>query len=80
MAGQKRQRAHHSSLIDAFVSGFAGSGGDLPPGWRRISAALDLFALADLLTRPPDQPIPAQVARLIRKRLTIMGSTVDGPL
>jgi hypothetical protein len=65
---------------NGFVNGFAGNGGHLPPGWRRISAALDLFALADLLTRPPDRPIPAQVARLIRKRLTVMGSTVDDPL
>ncbi|GAB2570475.1 hypothetical protein Aab01nite_05990 [Paractinoplanes abujensis] len=40
------------AFLDGFLSGFRDAGGDLPPGWRRISQAADLFALADFLTRP----------------------------
>lgn len=41
------------AYVDGFTEGFRGAGGLLPPGWRHISAALDLFALADILTDPP---------------------------
>ena len=37
----------------AFVAGYRDAGGPLPPRWREISEALDLYALADFLTRPP---------------------------
>jgi hypothetical protein len=37
----------------AFIAGYRDAGGALPPRWREISEALDLFALADFLTRPP---------------------------
>jgi aminoglycoside phosphotransferase (APT) family kinase protein len=40
----------------AFVDGFREAGGALPTDWRRLSQALDLYALADFLTRPVDHP------------------------
>jgi aminoglycoside phosphotransferase (APT) family kinase protein len=40
----------------AFVDGFREAGGSLPADWRRLSQALDLYALADFLTRPVDHP------------------------
>ncbi|WP_250030237.1 phosphotransferase family protein [Paractinoplanes maris] len=42
------------AFTDAFLAGFQEAGGALPPNWRRLSQALDLFALADFLTRPVD--------------------------
>ncbi|MGK5685175.1 phosphotransferase family protein [Actinoplanes sp. URMC 104] len=42
------------AYADGFVAGFRDGGGALPEGWRRLSRALDLFALADFLTRPVD--------------------------
>ncbi|MBM2615936.1 phosphotransferase [Actinoplanes sp. LDG1-06] len=41
------------AYLDGFLAGFRDAGGDLPPNWRRLSQGLDLFALADFLTRPP---------------------------
>ncbi|MEV0719964.1 phosphotransferase [Asanoa sp. NPDC050611] len=38
----------------AFTDGFRDGGGELPEDWRRLSQALDLYSLADLLTRPAD--------------------------
>ncbi|MEV6732991.1 phosphotransferase family protein [Streptomyces sp. NPDC051364] len=43
-----------------FVEGFLGGNGRLPGDWLRLSRTLDLFALADILTAPPD---PAYFAR-----------------
>ncbi|MFG2393459.1 phosphotransferase family protein [Streptomyces lavendulae] len=43
-----------------FVDGFRGGNGRLPVDWLRLSRTLDLFALADILTAPPD---PAYFAR-----------------
>ncbi|MEU4240783.1 phosphotransferase [Actinoplanes sp. NPDC026619] len=37
---------------DDFLRGFRDGGGELPGDWRRLSAALDLYSLADFLTRP----------------------------
>jgi hypothetical protein len=34
------------------VDGFRDGGGNLPEDRRRLSQALDLYSLADLLTRP----------------------------
>jgi aminoglycoside phosphotransferase (APT) family kinase protein len=51
------------------VAGYRGAGGQLPDGWRAISRALDLFALADLLTRPPGHPYRAKAVAAIRRRL-----------
>ena len=39
---------------EAFVDGFREGGGQLPGNWRRLSQALDLYSLADLLKRPAD--------------------------
>lgn len=39
---------------DGFLAGFRDGGGELPPDWRRLSRALDLYSLADLLLRPVD--------------------------
>ncbi|MEV6077622.1 phosphotransferase [Streptomyces sp. NPDC052069] len=43
-----------------FVDGFRGGNGRLPADWPRLSRTLDLFALADILTAPPE---PAYFAR-----------------
>jgi aminoglycoside phosphotransferase (APT) family kinase protein len=43
-----------AGFADGFLAGFRHGGGGLPPDWRRISQALDLYSLADLLTRPTD--------------------------
>ena len=56
-------------FADGFIAGFADGGGVLPPDWRRISAALDLFALADLLTRPADHPYFGRAVTAVRARL-----------
>jgi len=56
-------------FADGFIEGFADGGGVLPPDWRRISAALDLFALADLLTRPTDHPYFSRAVTAVRARL-----------
>ncbi|WP_436530674.1 phosphotransferase family protein [Actinoplanes sp. HUAS TT8] len=40
-------------FAEAFIDGFRGAGGFLPPGWRDLSRAIDLYALADFLRRPP---------------------------
>ena len=37
---------------EGFVDGFRDAGGRLPADWRQLSRALDLYALADFLTRP----------------------------
>ncbi|MCY1141062.1 phosphotransferase [Actinoplanes sp. Pm04-4] len=40
-------------FTDDFLTAFRNAGGSLPDNWRRLTQALDLFALADFLTRPP---------------------------
>ncbi|MER7515929.1 phosphotransferase family protein [Streptomyces sp. NPDC126499] len=54
-----------------FVEGFRAGSGRLPADWLRISRTLDLFALADILTAPPD---PAYFART----LTVLRRAADG--
>jgi fructokinase len=54
----------------AFTGGFRDAGGDLPPDWREVSRALDLYALADLLTRPPGHRYFGKAVAAIRARLT----------
>jgi aminoglycoside phosphotransferase (APT) family kinase protein len=56
-------------FVEAFVAGFAEGGGVLPAAWREISLALDLFALADLLTRPADHRYFRRAVQAIRRRL-----------
>src|SRR5262249_5741524 len=60
-------------FADGFIAGYQEAGGPLPPGWREISEALDLYALADLLTGPPGHPYFGKAASLIRKRLEPAG-------
>ncbi|MFF1690972.1 MULTISPECIES: phosphotransferase family protein [unclassified Streptomyces] len=48
------------AFTTGFVDGFRGGNGRLPADWLRLSRTLDLFALADILTAPPD---PAYFAR-----------------
>lgn len=40
-------------FAEAFLEAFRANGGDVPPGWRRLSQAIDVYALADFLKRPP---------------------------
>jgi aminoglycoside phosphotransferase (APT) family kinase protein len=56
------------AYIDGFRAGFVAGGGVLPVGWERISAGLDLFALVDFLTRPPDHPYLQKALRLLSAR------------
>jgi hypothetical protein len=39
-----------------------------------VSEALDLYALADFLTRPPEHPYFAKAVSLIRERLARNGA------
>jgi Ser/Thr protein kinase RdoA (MazF antagonist) len=39
-------------FTDDFLRGFTDAGGVLPDDWRELSQALDLYSLADFLTRP----------------------------
>jgi aminoglycoside phosphotransferase (APT) family kinase protein len=52
-----------------FTEGFCAAGGTLPPHWREVSRALDLFALADLLTRPADHRYFGRAVTAVRARL-----------
>jgi aminoglycoside phosphotransferase (APT) family kinase protein len=52
-----------------FVAGYRADGGHLPENWRELSQALDLFALADFLTRPPEHPFFGKAAALIQQQL-----------
>jgi len=54
----------------AFTGGFGAAGGRLPADWREISRALDLYALAELLTRPAGHRYFGKAVAAIRERLT----------
>jgi aminoglycoside phosphotransferase (APT) family kinase protein len=54
----------------AFTGGFRAAGGRLPADWREISRALDLYALAELLTRPVSHRYFGKAVAAIRARLT----------
>jgi aminoglycoside phosphotransferase (APT) family kinase protein len=58
--------AHPPSFADGFVAGYRDAGGRLPPRWREISEALDLYALFDFLTRPPDHRYFAKAVSVLR--------------
>jgi hypothetical protein len=60
---------HPPSLADGFFAGYRDAGGRLPPRWREISEALDLYALFDFLTRPPDHRCFAKAASALRTLL-----------
>jgi aminoglycoside phosphotransferase (APT) family kinase protein len=50
----------------AFTRGVVSGYGPLPERWRETARALDLFALAEFLTRPPKQPLDAKILALAR--------------
>lgn len=52
-----------------FIAGYQAAGGELPARWREISQALDLYALADFLTRTPGHVFITKAAAVIRERL-----------
>ena len=52
-----------------FVAGYRDAGGQLPERWREISEALDLYALADFLTRPPDHRYFGKAVAALKDRL-----------
>lgn len=58
-----------------FVAGFREAGGALPESWLEISQALDLYALAEFLSRPPDHEFAVKAVGQLRLR---MGSTSLG--
>ena len=55
---------------DEFIAGYREAGGELPDDWRAISKALDLFALAELLTRKETNPVTEAVTGLVRKMIS----------
>lgn len=59
-----------ADYVTGFIAGLRDGGATLPPGWRETSAAMDLFALADLLTRPAGHPLADKVVRVVRQRLS----------
>jgi fructokinase len=61
--------AAQAGLAAGFIAGYREAGGRLPADWREISEALDLYALADFLTRPPGHRYRRQAVKLIRARL-----------
>lgn len=75
--GNMLRFSRHDSpaLADGVVAGFGQAGGDLPPDWPILADALDLFALADLVTRGPDHPLFEPVRTLLRRRIDMLGRT-----
>ncbi len=57
------------AFADGLITGYRDAGGVLPGNWRELSQALDLFALADFLTRPVSNPFFGKAVGLLRKRL-----------
>ncbi|HEX5496230.1 MAG TPA: phosphotransferase [Mycobacteriales bacterium] len=66
-------REFPAGFVDGFLDGFDVAGGALPARWRQISRALDLFALADLLTRPVDHPYFGRAVTAVRHRIGCVG-------
>jgi aminoglycoside phosphotransferase (APT) family kinase protein len=66
--------AYPPGFASAFIAGYREAGGKLPPDWREVSEALDLYALADFLARPPEHPYFANAVSLIRERLARNGA------
>ena len=67
---------HPPGFGAGFVAGFRAHGGQLPARWREISRAVDLYALADLMTRPDEHPYVARALDRIRRQL---GPPADEP-
>lgn len=60
---------HPPAFERGFLDGFVAHGGELPDGWRAAAEALDLFALADLLTRGPGSALFEPVVAVLNARL-----------
>ena len=58
-----------ADYVSGFLAGLRDAGADLPPDWGELARALDLFALADLLTRPREHPLFDAVLGAVRERL-----------
>jgi aminoglycoside phosphotransferase (APT) family kinase protein len=56
-------------FADGFIGGYRDAGGQLPECWREVSEALDLYALADFLTRPPDHRYFGKAVAALKDRL-----------
>jgi aminoglycoside phosphotransferase (APT) family kinase protein len=59
-----------AGFTEAFRSGFAGyqpAGLPRARDWAYLGHVLDMFALSDLVTRPPGHPVADQAARQIRR-------------
>jgi fructokinase len=63
--------------VTGFLAGFRAGGGELPAHWREISRAVDLYALADLMTRPPEHPYAQRVLDRIRRQLGPRAAEAD---
>jgi aminoglycoside phosphotransferase (APT) family kinase protein len=55
-----------AALITALADGYRDSGGWLPPEWQRIARLADLFAWADMLSRPVGAAVIADAQRIVR--------------
>ncbi|WP_406513712.1 phosphotransferase [Streptomyces sp. NBC_00161] len=55
------------AFTTGFVEGFRGGNGRLPGNWLRLSRTLDLFALADILTAPPDPAYFTRARAVLRR-------------
>ncbi|MFJ4917876.1 phosphotransferase [Streptomyces sp. NPDC088726] len=60
-------REYPRAFTTGFVDGFRGGNGRLPADWPRLSRTLDLFALADILTAPPDPAYFARARAVLRR-------------
>ena len=67
--GNMLRHERPAGFVNGFLAGYAENGGYLPPDWRQHSRALDLFSLADLLTRPADHRYFRKSVATIRRLL-----------
>lgn len=58
-----------AGFAPAFTTGYERAGGVLPPDWPRISRAVDLFALIQFLSRPPEHRYFRKSVALLRDRM-----------
>jgi fructokinase len=61
--------SHPPGFADGFIGGYRDAGGQLPERWREVSEALDLYALADFLTRPPGHRYFGKAVAALKDRL-----------
>jgi Ser/Thr protein kinase RdoA (MazF antagonist) len=69
--GNMLRHERTAGYASGFLAGFSTYGGQLPADWPELSRALDLFSLADLLTRPPDHRYFHQAASAVRQLLAV---------